>query len=143
MVSPQRRPFPLACSYTCEGDLTLIGESSHSETSEYPALENTQIIGSCTGLFTAAAVSCSQTLPQLLNVSIELLNVAFNVSVAVSDARNEIEPGDDKPQSWSSVVSGISKDAASTAIDEFHCAAVSSFFLSFFLLLNVCARAAY
>ena len=108
-------------------------KDSHGDFNEPLSLENTRIVGSCTGLLSAAAVSCSQTLPQLLDVSIELLRVSFHVGVAILEERDEIIPGDNGPQSWSAVVSGISKDAASAAIDEFHSAAVR---ISFTIPLN-------
>ncbi|PGH03771.1 hypothetical protein AJ80_08641 [Polytolypa hystricis UAMH7299] len=112
-----------------DSSLTLISQigcilrgHSRNDLNQHWPLENTQILGSCTGLLAAAAVACSRTLPELLDVSIELLKVAFNIGTTVAEVRNGIEHGDAKPQSWAAVISGISKDAASDRIEDFHTA---------------------
>ncbi|OAQ69673.2 polyketide synthase [Pochonia chlamydosporia 170] len=52
-----------------------------SDSNSYPLPTRTCIIGSCTGAFAAAAISCSQTLPELIPVAVEASLAAFRTAL--------------------------------------------------------------
>ncbi|PGG97986.1 hypothetical protein AJ80_09608 [Polytolypa hystricis UAMH7299] len=75
---------------------------------QFPPPANTYVIGSCTGGFAAAAVSWSQTLPDLVSNGVEAVLVAFRTALrsflvgqSLSPRRQSTQPN----KSWSAVLS--------------------------------------
>lgn len=72
----------------------------------FPPPPNTYIIGPCTGGFAAAALSCSQTLPDLVSNGIEAVLAAFRTalkSLLVGQSLSSRSPQRNK--SWSVALS--------------------------------------
>lgn len=106
---------------------------------EYPSAENTRLVGSCTGLLTAAAVSCSRTYLDLVNMSVDILKIAFRVGAQVAEAGDELEQTSTNSASWSAIFPGIGKEAAFMALEDFRTTHVRQ--LIFFLQWLILTRA--
>jgi Starter unit:ACP transacylase in aflatoxin biosynthesis len=70
-------------------------------------------------------VSSSHTFLELVDVSIEVLKIAFRVGVQVSAVRDELENGSTAPVSWSAIFPGIGKEEAFKNLADFHMTHVS------------------
>ena len=53
----------------------------------YPSAHESRLVGLCTGLFTATAVSCCQTITDLIPLAIHTVLVAFRTGHCVSKVR--------------------------------------------------------
>lgn len=73
----------------------------------YPSPCSTYVIGPCTGGFAAAAVSCSQTLPDLVPVAVEASLAAFRTALCSWLAGQNISSPlqEDAAKSWSAAIS--------------------------------------
>lgn len=93
----------------------------------YPLASECRILGFCTGLLSAVAVSLARSLVELIPLAVEVVRIAFRMGAAVSEVQEKIEPRSDDPLSsgWSAVVSGIQEEEAISVLDEFHQSAVS------------------
>lgn len=87
---------------------------------DYPSPSKTRIVGSCTGLLAAAAVSSSQNLVELLPAAVEAVRIAFRIGVFVTEVRDEIEQRTENAPSWSAVISGIQESDANSILSKFH-----------------------
>ncbi|KAK7417367.1 hypothetical protein QQX98_004644 [Neonectria punicea] len=74
---------------------------------QYPPPQDTYCLGICTGSFAAAAVSCSRSLTELIDVAIQAVVVAFRTSLSSLIVKEDILGNGEQPSnSWSAVVSG-------------------------------------
>src|SRR5271155_5043972 len=74
----------------------------------YPPPTNTYVIGPCTGGFAAAAVSCSQTLPDLVSNGVEAVLAAFRTalrSFLVGQSLSSRVQSTQPSKSWSAALS--------------------------------------
>ena len=79
----------------------------------YPTAASTYLVGACTGSFTAAAISTSQTLLELIPVAVETVLISLKLGLRSLVVRHDIEasvPGESK--SWSALVDVQVTDAA-------------------------------
>ena len=83
---------------------------------------DTILVGLCTGLLAAAAVSASQSLLGLIPVALKIVRVAFRLGVKVNGAAQRLSTthGVKGKQSWSTLVVGVQKEAASVEIAQFN-----------------------
>ncbi|KAI9691654.1 MAG: Type I Iterative PKS [Bathelium mastoideum] len=90
--------------------------------SQYLVPSNTLLVGLCTGLLPAAAVSASQSLLDLISNALDIVRVAFRLSVKVNGAAQRLSAADDveRSQSWSRLVVGAQKEAAATEVRQFN-----------------------
>ncbi|KAB2579259.1 Non-reducing polyketide synthase pks27 [Lasiodiplodia theobromae] len=84
----------------------------------YPDASSTRIVGLCTGLLTGAAVSCTQSLTELIPVAVQTVVLAFRTGLVVADVRDRIDMGQ-PDRSWSIMIPGLSGTAAAPYLDEF------------------------
>ncbi|KAK3331714.1 polyketide synthase, partial [Cercophora scortea] len=79
---------------------------------QYPSPATTYTIGPCTGGFAAAAVSSSQTLPELVPVAVEAVLAAFRTSLRSWVAGQDVSPpaSSSSTRAWSVTVSSKSKN---------------------------------
>ncbi|KAF2655735.1 polyketide synthase [Lophiostoma macrostomum CBS 122681] len=81
-----------------------------SGSKSYPSPSNTFVVGPCTGGFAAAAISCSQSLPDIIPNGVEAAKAAFRTalrSFLVGQSLSRIQAA--QPKSWS-VVLNAQKD---------------------------------
>ena len=113
-------------SNALESTLTYISQISSffaykgSGLDEYPTHSSTHIVGSCTGLLAAAAVSSARTLVDLLPLAVELVSIAYRIGSLVTETRDHIEQAPSRSPSWSVVLPGLRKDQASDILKTFH-----------------------
>ena len=120
---------------------TLIKYSYYGEGLQtYPSPSESYIVGLCTGLFAAAAISSSRSVVELLPVAIEAVLVAFRSGLLVLECRNRLELSTATTSSWSVVLLESREDAISTVLEEF-CQAKVKECLSFnALVLTLCRK---
>ncbi|AEO70601.1 polyketide synthase [Thermothielavioides terrestris NRRL 8126] len=72
----------------------------------YPAPQDTWLVGLCTGLLSAAPVSCCQSITDLIPLAAHTVLVAFRAGLCVGEVRNRIEPQPQTgpPASWSVLI---------------------------------------
>lgn len=83
---------------------------------------NTVLVGLCTGLLAATAVSASHSVLDLVANALQIVRVAFRIGVKVNDAARCLSTGHDVSvsQSWSRLVAGVQKEAAEEEIKQFN-----------------------
>jgi Starter unit:ACP transacylase in aflatoxin biosynthesis len=87
---------------------------------EYPRTSTTHILGVCTGLLAASAVASSRSLTSLLPLAVQTLRIAFRLGSRVATVGHQVESRTSVPQTWSTIVLGISSDDAEIALSEFN-----------------------
>ena len=105
----------IACFFSYQG----------SGSDVYPSQVNSHIVGSCTGLLAAAAVSSSQSLVDLLPVAVEIVKIAYRIGSLVNEVRNQVEQFSTRSPSWSVVLPGFRENDISGILEAFHEANVS------------------
>ncbi|KAK4167951.1 putative polyketide synthase [Cladorrhinum sp. PSN259] len=85
------------------------------------ALDNSQgevaIFGICTGLLSAAAVSCCRNLTELMSIAVEIVHLAFQIGLEASLRSHVIDPS---PASWATLVTNIEASTLRNAIQVFN-----------------------
>nr|BAW18768.1 topopyrone polyketide synthase [Phoma sp. BAUA 2861] len=105
----------LACTYQFA---TYISHFTAPER-QYPSAD-TRLIGLCTGLLTAAAVSCSQSLTDLIPLAVHTVLIAFRTGLLVAEIRDGIEAPKDVPKAWSILAPGLSSHDAVPLVYRFN-----------------------
>jgi iterative type I PKS product template protein len=88
--------------------------------SQVPNPSNIRILGLCTGLIAGAVVASAKTLEELLPLATEAVRIAFRTGTCVGAAKDALEHSANAKESWSTIVTGISENAAKSAIAAFH-----------------------
>ena len=79
---------------------------------------NTILVGLCTGLLAAAAVSASQSALGLIENALNAVRVAFRIGITVNNAAQRLST--DANQSWSRLVVGVQSEACNAEIRQFN-----------------------
>jgi len=90
--------------------------------SQYIVPSNTVLVGLCTGLLAAAAVSASQSILDLVVNALKVVRVAFRIGVKVNHAAQRLSTIHDVQvnQSWSRLVVGVHKEASVAEVTQFN-----------------------
>ena len=93
------------------------GQPSH-----YFVPSNTVLVGLCTGLLSAAAVSSSQSSLDLIANALKAVKVAFRIGVKVHGVAQRLSRyhDDESSQSWSRLVVGAQKEASIAAVAHYN-----------------------
>ena len=78
----------------------------------------TVLVGLCTGLLAATAVSASQSVLDLVDNALNIVRVAFRIGAKVNDAAQRLST--ETNQSWSRLVLGVQKEALTAEIRQFN-----------------------
>lgn len=70
-------------------------------------VDNSRVLGLCTGALAAAAVGCSRNTLELVPLALDAVTVAFRVGMHVTDMAQRLQPSDSSDQSWSIIVPGL------------------------------------
>lgn len=83
---------------------------------------DTILVGLCTGLVAAAAVSASRSLLDLVTNAPSIVRVAFRVGVKVNGTAQRLSTkyGAEVNQSWSRLVVGVQKEASIAEVKQFN-----------------------
>ncbi|KAF2234726.1 ketoacyl-synt-domain-containing protein [Viridothelium virens] len=87
---------------------------------ELPNAANTRVIGLCTGLLAGAAVASARSLTELVALGLEAVKIAFRAGTTTGTAKYALEHKTNTRESWSTIVTGTSQQAAQDALDQFH-----------------------
>ncbi|CAO2656358.1 Nn.00g051610.m01.CDS01 [Neocucurbitaria sp. VM-36] len=88
--------------------------------SELPNPANTRVVGLCTGLLAGSVVASARSLSELLPLATEAVRIAFRAGTCVGGAKYALEQASNAKESWSTIVTGISENAAKSALAAFH-----------------------
>ncbi|KAF4634248.1 hypothetical protein G7Y89_g3862 [Cudoniella acicularis] len=108
----------LGLALLCINQLACFIRCYSEGSQQYPNCSNSYALGLCTGAFAAAAISTSQTIPELLPAAIEAVAVAFRTGLRSSEARNDIENISKASPVWSVIV-GIHEAQAIAILETF------------------------
>lgn len=97
----------------CLSHYTATGQS-------YPSPFQTRLVGLCTGLLTATAVSCCQTITDLIPLAAHTVLVALRTGLCVSEVRDRIEPPSGSSSAWSALIPGLAGDTAASVLTRFN-----------------------
>ncbi|KAL9594396.1 MAG: hypothetical protein Q9219_007055 [cf. Caloplaca sp. 3 TL-2023] len=111
-------------------DFFLLSVHEMAQTVEYftedsvpfPPLDNTFIIGLCTGGFAAAALSCSQTISELISNGVHAVLAAFRTalwSFLVGRSLSSRTQSANLDTAWSAAVSAVGEASLDTMLDEY------------------------
>lgn len=93
-------------------------------------LQDNCVVGLCTGLFAATAITSAPSLPALIPIAVQMVLVAFRTGLYVTGMAEQLESVEDVPQSWSHVVPDISEERATEALADFQAMEASATFTS-------------
>ncbi|EUC49768.1 hypothetical protein COCMIDRAFT_1596 [Bipolaris oryzae ATCC 44560] len=108
-----------SCMVTIAQLAHYIGYFAENPT-ELPNPSNTRVVGLCTGLLAGSVVASARSLSELLPLATEAVRVAFRAGTCVGAAKEALEQSSASKDSWSTIVTNISEDAAKDAIAAFH-----------------------
>ncbi|KAF3765298.1 hypothetical protein M406DRAFT_60079 [Cryphonectria parasitica EP155] len=77
------------------------------------------LFGVCVGLLTASAVACSRDLGELLSISDDIIQLAFNIGLEAA-ARSELIEPLTPARSWAFHVKGLTREETAEAIESFN-----------------------
>lgn len=87
----------------------------------YPSAQETRLVGLCTGLLTATAVSCCRSITELIPLAAYTVLVAFRIGLCVSEVRDRVDPWHNETQfSWSVLIAGLQGDDALPLVARFN-----------------------
>jgi hypothetical protein len=86
----------------------------------------TCLIGLCSGLFAATAVSSSPSLSGLVPIAVQMVLMAFRTGAYVAALAERLHESSEGSSSWTYVLPEIGELAASSIIRDFHKVNVSS-----------------
>lgn len=83
---------------------------------------DTALVGLCTGLLAAAAVSASQSILDLVANAPHFVRIAFRLGVKVNGAAQRLSTSYDVDvnQSWSRLVMGVQTESSAAAVAQFN-----------------------
>lgn len=90
--------------------------------SQYIVPSDTVLVGLCTGLLAAAAVSASHSFLDVIANALRIVRVAFRIGVKVQDAAERLSTVQDVEanESWSRLVVGVHKEASIAEVTQFN-----------------------
>ena len=80
------------------------------------------MVGLCTGLLSAAAVSCCTTITDIISLAGHTVIVAFSTGLCISEVVDKIEVQQENgpAASWASLIPGLDGEAARLALQRFN-----------------------
>ncbi|TVY82050.1 Non-reducing polyketide synthase [Lachnellula suecica] len=113
------RSVPLSHALTMTYQIGLFIRQCHIS-GAYPHPTDSYLVGICTGTLAAAAISCSQSLSDLLPAAISVISIAFRAGLLASDVGARVVPSTENTEaSWGMIYPGLSLEKANAAIKVF------------------------
>ncbi|KAL1839340.1 hypothetical protein VTJ49DRAFT_1636 [Mycothermus thermophilus] len=82
--------------------------------------QNTFLIGLCSGLWAAAAISMTPSLTGLVHIGVQVVILAFRTGSYVHEMGQRLSPAHDQSDSWTYIFAGIDHDEALKRLNAFH-----------------------
>lgn len=100
--------------------------SQHGETGDvYPLTSETYLLGLCTGSLPAAAISCCESISQLIPLAVQTVLIALRTGLCAANVGNRIEKPAEGLSSWSTIVHGLTGEDIPKVLKDFSEANVS------------------
>lgn len=100
----------------------------HEDTTK-PA--ETFLVGLCTGLFAAAAISSAPSLSGLVPVAVQVVLMAFRTGAHVAVLADRLQGNTEASESWTYVLPALEEAETRSILKDFHAENVSLITLSF------------
>jgi Starter unit:ACP transacylase in aflatoxin biosynthesis len=117
------RYAPSILSVLLSGDKGfMFDRRCHQAQGLYPQPPDSYLIGICTGSLAAAAISCCQTLSELLPVAVQVVNLSLHAGRLAADIGARLQVDSDSEQSgtsWALIFTGLTTDRANPVINAF------------------------
>ena len=78
------------------------------------------MVGLCSGLFAASAITATPTLSTLVPVAVQVVLMAFRTGSYVHSLAERLSPASDKSESWTYILSNTTEEEAAVKLAEFH-----------------------
>jgi len=88
--------------------------------------DRTFVVGLCSGLWAAAAVSITPSLPDLVHVGTQTVLLAFRTGTYVHSIAQRLEPASNESKSWTRLLAGTTQEEVAQKLDAYHTAEVSA-----------------
>lgn len=105
---------------TCLAQLTHFIGFFEEHPLAYLEPSNTEVLAVCTGLLAASAVASCKSLTSLIPLAVQAVRIAFRLGSRVAAVGNQLESASDRQKTWSTIVMGLSPEAAERALEEFN-----------------------
>ncbi|KAH8432989.1 polyketide synthase alb1 [Aspergillus melleus] len=112
----ERLHQPIETTLTCIYQLAQFISEHDGFGRAYPFPKETCVSGLCTGALAAAAVSCCNTVSELLPVAVQTVVVALRTGLCALNAAKAV---DQSEENWSIVLVGLSQQEVSDRLQEF------------------------
>ena len=83
------------------------------------------MVGLCTGLLSAAAISSTPTISTLIPLATQTVLIAFRTGLYVSSLSEKLYSASTRSESWTMVFPGVGEEQAKNAMSKFHLTNVS------------------
>ncbi|KAI0401614.1 hypothetical protein F4802DRAFT_618819 [Xylaria palmicola] len=93
------------------------------------------MVGTCTGLLTAAAVSCCRNLTEVLSIADDVVEIAFNIGLEAEKRSGYLEPtpsSSAQPYTWATFLRDTDVSNAQTMIDNLNASSHAKLYISAF-----------
>ena len=80
----------------------------------------TSLVGLCTGLFAAAAISSAPSLSGLVPVAVQVVLMAFRTGAYVAALADRLQGDAEISQSWTYVLPALEEAETSSILNDFH-----------------------
>lgn len=88
--------------------------------------DHTFLVGLCSGLFAAAAITSTPSLSALVPVAVQVVLMAFRTGRHVASMAERLCPPSQRSQSWTYILPGVKQNEARSILDDFHYTSVST-----------------
>ncbi|TGO36632.1 hypothetical protein BHYA_0119g00220 [Botrytis hyacinthi] len=105
---------------TCLAQLTHFIGFFEENPLAYLEPSSTEVLAVCTGLLAASAVASCKSLTSLIPLAVQAVRIAFRLGSRVAAVGNQLETASNRQKTWSTIVMGISPEAAEHALAEFN-----------------------
>ena len=83
------------------------------------------MVGLCTGLLAATAITSAPSLSVLIYIATEFVLVAFRLGIYIDGMADQLDTGDESSRIWTYIVPDIDQDATVSILHTFHTSRVS------------------
>ncbi|KAF2970682.1 hypothetical protein GQX73_g2915 [Xylaria multiplex] len=113
----------------------IIHLEANPRTLETTATCRNIMVGTCTGLLTAAAISCCRNLTEVLSIAEDVVEIAFNIGFEAEKRSSYLEPlapSPEQPYTWATLVRNADVSNAQGAIGNLNVPSHAKLYISVF-----------
>ncbi|KAK4104197.1 ketoacyl-synt-domain-containing protein [Parathielavia hyrcaniae] len=87
---------------------------------DIPKPQNALLVGLCTGLWAASAISITPSLPDLVHIGVQAVLLSFKTGAYVESMAQRMSPTSDGSDSWTRIVPGWDVEETTAKLEAFH-----------------------